>query len=138
MIRAAVPEDFAAIDAFDPFAGDRTQEIADGRILVLEDQVAGSVVGYVSWARKGFVGRDYITFLCVEGTCRRHGLATALLRAAVAAVGPGRTFISTEEDNHPMLALQRREGWNFAGSVAGPNLNGVAEQFFFKDLDAGP
>ena len=106
-------------------------------MLVLEDEHVGSVAGYVSWARQGFVGRDYITFLCVQGASRRRGLGTALLRAAVAAIGPGRTFISTEEDNHPMLALLQREGWNFAGSVAGANLNGVVELFFFKDLDAG-
>jgi len=137
MIRAASPEDFSAIDAFDPFAGDRAEEIADGRMLVLEDPLESSVVGYVSWVRKGFVGHDYITFLCVAETRRRRGRATELLRAAETAIGPGRIFISTEEDNDAMLALLRREDWNFAGSVAGTNLNGMAELFFFKDLEAG-
>ena len=35
-----------------------------------------------------------------------------------------------------MLALLQREDWNFAGSVAGANLNGMAELFFFKDVGA--
>ena len=136
MIRAAIPEDIAAIDAFDRFAGDRSQEIAGGRMLVLEDLPDASVVGYVSWARKGFVGRDYIAFLCVETAHRRCGLATKLLRAAEAAIGPGRIFISTEADNSAMLALLQRENWMFAGSVEGANWNDIAEQFFFKDVEA--
>ena len=73
-------------------------------MLVLEDGHSGLAVAYVSWARQGFVGRDCVTFLSVEEAHRRRGLATVLLRAAAAAIGPGRIFISTEEDNHPMLA----------------------------------
>lgn len=96
MIRPATSGDFPTIDAFDPFAGDRAAEIAARRMLVV--QADGTVVGYVSWVG-GFVGRDYVTFLCVNRSHRQRGLALALLRAAEAAIGPGRLFISTEEDN---------------------------------------
>lgn len=46
VIRAALPEVFNAVDAFDPFAGDRARGIEEGRMLVAE--VGGELVGYVS------------------------------------------------------------------------------------------
>jgi ribosomal protein S18 acetylase RimI-like enzyme len=134
MIRPAVGADFAAIDAFDQFAGDRAREIAEKRMLVADE--AGEAVGYVSWLPAGFVGRDYITFVCVRPDRRRRGLALALLRSAEVRIGRGRLFVSTEEDNTAMLALLPREGWTTAGAVAGANEGNRAEVFFFKDLDS--
>lgn len=127
MIRPAVAGDFAAVDEFDPFAGDRAREIVDGRMLVAE--VDSRVVGYGSWAPAGFVGRDYITFLCIHPEHRRRGLALVLLRAVEAKVGTGRLFISTEEDNGAMLALLVRGEWTDAGAVAGTNEGNRAEVF---------
>ncbi len=135
MIRPAVAGDLTAIDAFDPFAGDRAHEIAEGRMFVVE--VAGQVAGYLSWLPSGFVGRDYITFLCVEATYRRRGLAIMLIRAVEASIGSGRVFISTEEDNAATLALLARDGWTRAGAVAGVNTGERAEVFFYKDLHQG-
>jgi GNAT superfamily N-acetyltransferase len=132
VIRPAVAADFVAIDAFDPFAGDRAREIREGRMLVAEDE--GGLSGYVSWLPGGFVGRDYVTFLCVRDDRRRRGVAVALLRAVEALVGGRRLFVSTEEDNAAMLALLPREGWTAAGSVAGANEGNRAEVFFYKDL----
>lgn len=132
MIRPATAADLATIDTFDPFAGDRAREAAEGRLLVTE--AGGAVAGYVAWLPAGFVGRDYVTFLCVHPDHRRRGLAPALLRAVEARVGAGRLFVSTEEDNAVMLALLPREGWTLAGSVAGANDGDRAEVFFYKDL----
>lgn len=134
MIRLAVSSDFAFIDAFDPFAGDRTSEIADGRMLVTE--MGGRAVGYLSWLPRGFVGHDYVTFLCIEPEHRRRGLALSLLRNVGARIGSGRLFVSTDADNAPMLDLLSREGWTNAGAVAGANEGDRAEVFFFKDLYA--
>lgn len=134
MIRPAVAGDFAAIDEFDPFAGDRSREIAESRMLVAE--AGHEVVGYVSWLPAGFVGRDYITFLCVRPDQRRQGLAGALLRAVEQRIGQGRVFISTEEDNGTMLALLPAAGWTRAGAVEGANEGNRAEVFFWKDLPA--
>jgi GNAT superfamily N-acetyltransferase len=135
MIRPATAADFAAIDAFDPFAGDRAREIAEGRMLVAEE--ADQPVAYVSWLPAGFVGRDYVTFLCVRPDRRRQGLALALLHAVERQIGSGRLFVSTEEDNAAMLALLPREGWTVAGAVAGANEGDRAEVFFYKDLNVG-
>lgn len=134
MIRFATATDFPAIDVFDPFAGNRAGEIAEGRMLVAED--AGEPVAYVSWLPGGFIGRDYISFLCVRPDRRRRGLALALLRAVEERIGSGRLFVSTEEDNEAMLALLPRECWINAGAVAGANEGNHAEVFFYKDLGA--
>jgi len=135
MIRPAGASDFAAIDAFDPFAGDRIREIEEGRMLVADD--AGEPVAYVSWLPAGFVGRDFVTFLCVRPGRRRMGLAVELLRAVERRIASGRLFVSTEEDNVAMLALLPREGWTNAGAVAGANEGDRAEVFFYKDLTYG-
>ena len=132
MIRPAVAADFAAVDGFDPFAGDRAREITESRMLVAEE--TGEPIAYLSWLPSGFVGRDYVTFLCVRPDRRRLGLGVALLRAIEAHIGLGRLFVSTEEDNSTMLALLPREGWTNAGTVMGANEGGRAEVFFYKDL----
>lgn len=133
MIRLAAPDDLAAIKTFNVFGGDRAREIAENRMLVMEE--AGQVVGYVSWLISGFVGHDFITYLCVAPSFRRRGIAVRLLRAVEARIGAGRLFVSTEEDNAVMLALLPREGWTLAGAVKGANTGDRAEVFFYKDLD---
>ena len=131
-IRRAASSDFAAIDAFDPFAGDRAIEIVEGRMLGAE--IEGELAGYVSWLPRGFVGRDLIAYLCVEQTFRRQGVARALLDATVTTLPPGRIFISTEADNTPMLTLLATGGWHRAGAVEGANERGQAEVFFYLDV----
>lgn len=132
IIRPALPSDVTTIDAFDSFAGDRAREASEGRMLVAE--VERALVAYVSWAPAGLVGRDYITFLCVDALFRRTGLGAALLRVATTVIGAGRLYISTEEDNAPMLTLLSRERWIAAGAITDINTNGAAERFFYKDI----
>ena len=131
MIRPAVIADLASVDAFDPFGGDRAREIAEHRMLVAEAQ--GEVAGYISWLPAGFLGRDFISFLCVGAGHRRRGLGLTLIHAAEARIGADRLFISTEDDNVEMLALLARDGWTKAGAVTGANTSGRAELFFYKD-----
>jgi len=132
MVRSGLLTDFEAIDAFDPFAGDRREELAHDRCLVAED--GRSVVGYLTYSSAGFIGRPFIHFLAVAQDYRRRGIATELLAAAEAKVGSGRLFISTEENNRNMLALLAKFGWTPAGCVQGVNRNGSAECFFFRDI----
>ena len=131
MIRSGVPSDLDAIDAFDPFDGDRREELTDDRCLVAECD--RRVVGYLTCSSAGFIGRPFIHFLAVAPPYRRRGIATALLASAEARVGQGRVFISTEEDNREMLALLGKLGWTPARRVEGVNRNGSAECFFFRD-----
>lgn len=131
MIRIGTSKDFEAIDAFDPFGGDRREELAGGRVLVAE--VEGRVVGYVTFSGAGFIGRPFVHFLAVAGEYRRRGIGTALLRAVRERVGGGRVFVSTEEGNAGMKRLLEREGWTAAGCVAGVNEDGSGECFFYCD-----
>lgn len=133
-IRAAMPDDILAVDAFDPFAHDLRQEVAEGLILVAE--VRGRIAGYVSWKPKGFVGRDFISYLAVDPALHRSGYGRALLRAATGRFSGERVFVSTEVDNLRMLGLLEQDGWTAAGAVAGANRDGTAEAFFFKDIPA--
>jgi GNAT superfamily N-acetyltransferase len=132
MIRIGTPDDFAAIDAFDPFAGDRREELAAGRVLVSETD--GQVVGYTTFSQAGFIGRSFVHFLAVVPEHRRQGVAIALLRAVERSVGRGRLFASTEEGNAVMLRLLDRDGWTPAGCVRGVNDDGSAECFFYREV----
>ena len=136
MIRIGTPEDLPAIAAFDPFRGDRPQELAAGSVLVAEDG-GGQVVGYVTFSPAGFIGRPFVHFLAVAPASRRQGVARTLLHAVAARVGPCRLFISTEEDNAPMLRLLEQDGWTAAGCVRHVNENGAAECFFCREVGAG-
>ena len=133
MIREGTTDDFAAIDAFDPFAGDRRLELARGEVLVAEN--GGRVVGFVTFSRSGFIGRPFVHFLAVTPALRRRGIASGLLRAVAARVGPSRLFISTEEGNAPMWRLLERDGWTAAGCVRNVNDDGSAECFFYREVD---
>ena len=131
MIRLGVPTDVEAIDGFDPFAGDRREELAGGRVLVAE--VEGRVVGYATFSGAGFIGRPFVHFLAVAGEHRRRGIGTALLRAVRERVGGRRLFVSTEAGNAGMMRLLEREGWPAAGCVEGVNEDGSGECFFYCD-----
>jgi GNAT superfamily N-acetyltransferase len=131
-VRGGLPTDFEAIDAFDPFAGDRRDALASDCCLVAECD--GRVVGYVVYSRAGFVGRPFIHFLVVAQDYRRRGVATELVAAVEARIGSGRLFVSTEENNGDMLALLAKLGWTSAGCIQGVNMDGPAECFFFRDI----
>ena len=131
-IRVANPEDYAAIDSFDPFGGDRKAEIANGNCLIASlDQ---TVVGYVSHYKSGFVGRPFISFLAVSPEHRRQGIATRLLADTEQFFAGERVFISTEDTNQGMLALLKKLGWVDAGGVREANRDGSDKLFYYRDL----
>jgi GNAT superfamily N-acetyltransferase len=132
MIRLGTPNDFPAINAFDPFAGDRQLELSTGSILIAE--IDSQVIAYVTFTPTGFIGRPFIHFLAVTPAFRRQGIATNLLRAVATRIGPNRLFISTEEGNTPMLQLLKKDGWTNAGCVHHVNDNGSPECFFYREI----
>lgn len=132
VIRQDNPTDFDQIDIFDPFAGDRPKDIAEGRCIVAE--LNSQVIGYVVFQAAGFIGRPFVQFLAVAPDHRRCGIATILLQTVERRIGSGRLFISTEADNVPMKHLLAQSEWIAAGCVAGVNNNDVAECFFYRDI----
>jgi ribosomal protein S18 acetylase RimI-like enzyme len=132
MIRLGTLDDFAVIEAFDPFEGDRRIALSQGHCLVVV--VAGVVVGYCEFSPAGFIGRAFVHYLAIHPAHRRQGLALELLRAVETHIGAGRLFISTQDDNHAMLSLLPSNGWTAAGCVQGVNRGGEAECFFYRDL----
>lgn len=135
-VRRGRSEVFDQIDSFDPFGGDRREELASERVLVVEER--DEVVGYVTFSPAGFIGRPFVHFLAVAPSFQRRGLACELLEAVMRRLGSGRLFISTEADNQPMLRLLEREGWEVAGSVEGVNKDETPECFFYRDFSAQP
>jgi GNAT superfamily N-acetyltransferase len=131
-IRNAELSDLPAIDQLDPFAGDRRAEIVAGVCLVAETE--GTLAGYLTFSRNGFLEQPFVHYLAVQKAYRRRGVAIALIRAAEREVGAKRLFSSTEEDNAEMLALFQNDGWTRAGFIAGANVDGKAEVFFYRDL----
>lgn len=91
---------------------------------------------YLSTARSGLIGHPFVTYVCVAESCRRTGVASALLDAVEHEYAGKRLFISTESGNHRMLALLDRRGYIPAGDVSGLNdaHSGADERFFFSDV----
>lgn len=133
-IRAGTREDSPILDTFDPFGGNRDLEIAEGRLWVAA--VDGTVAGYLSTTRSGFIGHPFVAYLCVAENHRRVGIASALMDAIEKHQIGKRLFISTEEDNQHMLALLDQRGYVAAGDISGLNdtHSGVDERFFYKDV----
>ena len=132
MVRIGLPSDFNSIELFDPFAGDRLEELTQGWVLVAE--VSGQVVGYTTFSNPGFIGHPFVNFVAVKSDYRRRGIARALLHVVEEKIKSGRLFASTEEDNARIAALFQRERWTFAGSVQGVNDDGLAECFYYRDI----
>ena len=132
VIRPGIDNDFPAIDAFDPFAGDRQSEISEDRCLVATRD--HQIVGYLSYKQDGFICRPFICFMAVHPDHQRNGIATQLLQTAQQIIGSGRLFISTGENNLTMQALLKRHGWISAGCVKAVNNDDTAELFYYRDL----
>ncbi len=131
MIRPGSSDDLSLILSFDIFAGSRSQEINENRLYIFENT---TICGYIAEARDGLLGRPYISYLMVAPNYRRKGIASQLLKHLETQHCNERLFISTEEDNQPMLALLKTRGYIQAGVISEANLNGVDEIYFYKDI----
>ena len=132
MIRKAQASDLPAILAFKTFAGDRSAEVADGRLFVC---VEGDCInGWATLSAHGLLGRPYVEFLATHPEHRRHGVATRLLEHLELLHAGRRLFISTEDHNAPMLSLLNKRGYSPAGKIAGANQDGADELYFYKDI----
>ncbi|MGB8683264.1 MAG: GNAT family N-acetyltransferase [Candidatus Binatus sp.] len=139
IIERASSEDFEHICALDETAhrpprcrliGD---SCANGRVAVA--RVDGVIRGYVIFD-ESFFDQFYVRLLMVHPDFRRHGLATALMRAAELECQTGKLFTSTNQSNLPMQRLCDRLGFVKSGYVE--NLDeGDPEVIYVKLLARG-
>jgi ribosomal protein S18 acetylase RimI-like enzyme len=134
MIRLATIADLKEIELFDPFCGNREEDIAENRVFAWQQK--DTVCGYISMARAGFLGRPYVEYLAINSECLRRGIALSLLSHVEGKYSGKRLFISTESDNTPMLALLTKTEYTAAGEVSGANLSGVKELYYYKEISA--
>jgi len=132
MTRQGTINDLDAVNLIDCFDHNRRVALEEGRCLVTEADER--IVGFIVYASRGLIGRDFIEYLVVDSGYRRRGVAVTLLRAVEHRLQGGRLFISTEADNTPMLALLGHDGWIPAGRIEGINPIGFDELFFYRDL----
>ena len=132
-VRRATRTDYPIIKEYDQFIGDRREDIERGELFVADcDEHQGA--GYLKLSSSMFFNKPLVTYLCVNPTFRRKGVATELLLGVEKHVGWERLFISTEENNHAMRELLPKIGYQKFGEITRLNENGVAEWFYSKDL----
>ena len=129
MIREATINDYSDFQEFDPFSGDREEDVREGRVFIsIKDKV---ILGFVSMARAGLLGRPYVQYLAVNPIAHRNGVASSLLCFIEEKYSEDRVFISTESTNGPMINLLSKRQYVAAGEIVGANLNGSSELYFY-------
>lgn len=131
MIKLANLDDLEVIESFDPFGGDRKEDIDEKRVFVFIK--SGCARGFISMQRAGLLGRPYVQNLAVDPEFHRLGIASALLEYAEELSSEHRLFISTENSNTSMKTLLLKRNYKYSGKISGANLNGSDELYYFKE-----
>jgi ribosomal protein S18 acetylase RimI-like enzyme len=87
---------------------------AEGRVSVarVDEAVRGFVI-----SDESFFEQFFVRLLMVHPDFRRHGIASALMRAAELDCQSGKLFTSTNQSNTPMQRLCERLGFVKSGYV---------------------
>jgi GNAT superfamily N-acetyltransferase len=121
IIERASSQDFEHICALDETVRGRAprrrligEACASGRIAVarVDDVIRGFVI-----FDESFFDQFFVRLLLVHPDFRRHGLATALMRAAELDCQSGKLFTSTNQSNLPMQRLCDRLGFIKSGYI---------------------
>jgi GNAT superfamily N-acetyltransferase len=138
-VRRATSVDLDAVLEFDrvvPIGHERgpllTARVISGEVILYERE--GLLCGYAVLRACSFFGRDFVELLAVAASERRLGVASFLLKEAVAMSSTRRIFTSTNQSNTPMTRLLEKENWRFSGQLEGID-EGDPERIYFKDLD---
>ncbi|MBS1492119.1 MAG: GNAT family N-acetyltransferase [Bacteroidetes bacterium] len=133
IIRKATLEDFAEIDSFDVFGGDRRTEIEREEILVVI--IDEKIAGYITHNRS-FYGRAFVQFVNTKPEFLKRGVAKSLfdyVEKIYSESGDELIFSSTEDYNNIMLGFFERNGWQKSGVIH--NIQKAAEIIFVKRLN---
>lgn len=134
MIKIATLSELQDIKSFDPFSGNRKEDVEENRVYVY--MLDGHATGFVSTARAGLLGRPYIQYLAVSPEYRKKNIASKLLAHIEELFASERLFISTESNNNPMQELLVKRGYISAGEISGANTNGTNELYYYKGENA--
>ena len=130
MIRQANLADLNTIKQFDPFPGNRRNDIYENRFFVyLHDH---QVCGYLLIAPGEVLGWPLVQYLAIDDNFQRKGIGSKLLAYIEEKYSDARVFISTESNNYNMQKLLAKRDYVSAGEVSGANSNGRNELFYFK------
>jgi len=103
-VREAKFEDFAMLNEFDEFLGDRRIDMQRGEIFVC-DFSGETAIGYLRLSANHFFDWPFVVNLCVKEKFRRRGAGVSLLRFAIEQSHLPRLYISTEQSNTAMRKL---------------------------------
>lgn len=103
---AIVPSDLTASRTLDEFL-DRTQAHLAGTWIARQD---GEIVGFY------MIEGDELYQFYVDPRLRGSGLATALMKAAEATLGPGGKFLACTVGNDRAARFYARSGWSRSGT----------------------
>ncbi|MBL4607833.1 MAG: GNAT family N-acetyltransferase [Pseudomonadales bacterium] len=131
MIRLANISDVDMVKLIDPFSGDRSEDVKEGRVYIYF--VEEDLCGFISMSRAGLLGRPYIQYLAVATSHQQKGIAFELLSYIESKYSDQRLFISTESTNTIMLNLLSKKHYVLAGEIAKANLSGSKEIYYFKE-----
>lgn len=127
VVRKAELSDFAVIDAFDIFAGDRRRDIERAECFVAVENER--IAGYIVFNRSFFL-MPFIQFLCVDPAFRQKGFAGKLLDYVEQRCAGEKLFTSTESDNLTMLKVFSKRGYRVSGVIE--NIQEKSEIVFCK------
>jgi GNAT superfamily N-acetyltransferase len=132
VIREVQPKELEEVASFTKLAPCKPGGYACSLVAVRETRI----VGYAEMAPT-FFQQDFVSLLSVHPEHRRHGVATALMKAIEAKCRGGKLFTSTNLSNLPMQALLGKIGYQLCGVVQ--NLDeGDPELIFVKRLTTSP
>jgi ribosomal protein S18 acetylase RimI-like enzyme len=129
-IRQAVPEDFAEIDSFDVFSGDRNAEIRRNEVWVA--MLAGTIAGYVTFNRS-FYQKPFIQYLNVKVEYRKQGVGQALIESIEGGCNNEKLFTSTESNNLTMIRMLEKRNFKVVGVIE--QLQEMAEIIYCKEIN---
>ncbi len=116
---AAQADVLAALDSAVPFSAHWSatgwqEELAQAAARIWYADVSGQLAGFV--ALRGAAGQYELLNIAVAQTQQRQGIATALLRHALAALGPVQITLEVSTGNRAAQALYRKMGFVVLGT----------------------